>query len=157
MTQSPRPPAQAPGFGPRIARGVPAIVNQAQDGRMDRASSSYGTDWTSGASQGRGFGGDLRGARTTAGVGTRAKPANRYNMSRESTLNSCYRCGYQHFEGEFCPAIDKTCRFCNKTGHFARVCRAQQRFLNSRPPTWPEQNQWENYNQRLPMNSRQFY
>ena len=40
----------------------------------------------------------------------------------------CSRCGYQqHTAGSACPAVNKTCNYCHKRGHFSRVCRAAMR------------------------------
>ena len=41
-------------------------------------------------------------------------------------IHSCFRCGSKlHFaNSKDCPAADKKCKNCNKTGHFAKVCRS---------------------------------
>jgi hypothetical protein len=50
--------------------------------------------------------------------------------SQPSAGKLCYRCGgpYPHPEGYNCPAINKQCNKCNKTGHFANVCRGSNSF-----------------------------
>lgn len=44
-------------------------------------------------------------------------------------LGTCPGCGAGRHQGgrQNCPAYHATCRNCNKTGHFARVCRSRQR------------------------------
>ncbi|KXJ18874.1 hypothetical protein AC249_AIPGENE20152 [Exaiptasia diaphana] len=39
---------------------------------------------------------------------------------------SCYCCGDKHNQ-EHCPFKDKSCFFCGKEGHIAKVCKAKQR------------------------------
>lgn len=42
-----------------------------------------------------------------------------------SKSNICFSCGYKaHNRGTRCPAKFVTCKNCNKTGHFAKVCQA---------------------------------
>ena len=47
----------------------------------------------------------------------------------------CYFCGgqYPHKNGD-CPAKDKTCNACHKTGHFASVCRSKDKPHANRKP-----------------------
>ncbi len=42
---------------------------------------------------------------------------------------TCYRCGSEQHAANFpgCPAKDAVCRNCNKTGHFAKICRGNKR------------------------------
>lgn len=37
--------------------------------------------------------------------------------------NNCYRCGGRSCSKSTCPAMGKTCHFCNKLNHFQSVCR----------------------------------
>jgi len=37
-------------------------------------------------------------------------------------FNGCFRCGGNHEKQAPCPAINATCRFCKKKGHFFKVC-----------------------------------
>jgi hypothetical protein len=36
--------------------------------------------------------------------------------------NGCFRCGGKHERQAPCPALKATCKFCNKKGHFLKVC-----------------------------------
>ena len=51
--------------------------------------------------------------------------AKRDNTNRRKSV--CYCCGNEGHRAKDaqCPALDKTCRRCGKSGHFARVCRQQ--------------------------------
>ena len=42
---------------------------------------------------------------------------------------SCKFCGYRHSFAHptRCPAFKKNCKMCNKTGHFAKMCRNKQK------------------------------
>lgn len=54
--------------------------------------------------------------------------------TRASTANKpslCNNCGYDHVNKP-CPATGKTCKHCQKTNHFASVCRSR---LTGKPPT----------------------
>ena len=45
------------------------------------------------------------------------------DRSKENDGSSCFKCGYdRHAENEECPAIGRTCDYCKKPGHFAKVC-----------------------------------
>ena len=50
--------------------------------------------------------------------------------SKPGASKSCYRCGgpYPHPDSYSCPAINKQCNTCHKTGHFASVCRGSKNF-----------------------------
>lgn len=41
--------------------------------------------------------------------------------------SACPNCGYTHRNGQQCPAKDKTCHYCGKTGHLQSVCRSAAR------------------------------
>lgn len=64
-----------------------------------------------------------------------AKPANDSvyrlydNAKREVKPNvRCMRCGYKlHIRKEQCPALNKTCLKCQKTGHFQSVCKSSSK------------------------------
>ncbi|KAM7310477.1 uncharacterized protein ISCGN_007385 [Ixodes scapularis] len=47
----------------------------------------------------------------------------------KASTASCYRCGStaHRANAKECPAKDKTCRNCNKRGHFAAVCKTKRR------------------------------
>lgn len=45
-----------------------------------------------------------------------------YSTNNQQNQNKCYRCGRNHNRNR-CPAKDVNCRKCDKTGHFAKVCR----------------------------------
>ncbi|KAI4898509.1 hypothetical protein NFI96_006164, partial [Prochilodus magdalenae] len=44
---------------------------------------------------------------------------------RKMERDNCTRCGWSHNGREQCPARNKTCRKCNKVGHFERVCKTK--------------------------------
>ena len=45
------------------------------------------------------------------------------DRSKENDGSSCFKCGYdRHAENEECPVIGRTCDYCKKPGHFAKVC-----------------------------------
>ena len=44
---------------------------------------------------------------------------------RQHDGSLCGRCNRKHRQTEVCPARGKQCRNCNKTGHFAAVCRTK--------------------------------
>ena len=46
--------------------------------------------------------------------------------------SKCYRCGGSYPHKDKCPATNKTCHKCNKTGHFAKCCRSKNRSLKVR-------------------------
>jgi len=50
---------------------------------------------------------------------------------------SCPGCGCKpHVRGRICcPAYEQTCHHCNKTGHFACVCRARKSMASRPPPS----------------------
>ena len=48
--------------------------------------------------------------------------------------SSCYRCGGKHRSSE-CRFKTATCRYCNKQGHIARVCRTRLRNLKKKQPS----------------------
>ena len=71
----------------------------------------------------------------------RQQPTSQPNPQHPTT---CPGCGYKpHVGGRArCPAYDQVCLYCNKIGHFARVCRAKaqsvsQQFSGQRPPPNP--------------------
>ena len=37
-------------------------------------------------------------------------------------VNGCFRCGNKHDRSTTCPALHQTCKYCGKSGHFAKVC-----------------------------------
>ena len=41
--------------------------------------------------------------------------------------SKCGYCGGEHSRSDTCPASDTTCNFCQKKGHFAKVCRQKKR------------------------------
>ena len=74
----------------------------------------------------------------------------------DMNLKPCWYCGNkQSHHCELCPAYRKTCSYCRKTGHFAKVCmqaakdrkikQQQVRLLNQDPPRpcWEEAVQHE--------------
>ncbi len=46
-----------------------------------------------------------------------------------TSARTCYRCGSEQHTANFsgCPAKDEVCRNCNKTEHFAKICRENKR------------------------------
>ncbi|VDI58848.1 Hypothetical predicted protein [Mytilus galloprovincialis] len=51
-----------------------------------------------------------------------------YNRSQDYiTKFNCGYCGFEHCEGNKCPAYGKQCRNCEKYNHFASVCRAEKK------------------------------
>ena len=44
------------------------------------------------------------------------------NHKVKVSTKRCYRCGGEYPHAKVCPAQDKTCRKCNKVGHFERCC-----------------------------------
>lgn len=56
---------------------------------------------------------------------------NRLYDSTKSNLGSnvkCHRCGYKlHIRKDQCPALNKTCLKCHKTGHFQSVCKSSSK------------------------------
>lgn len=46
-----------------------------------------------------------------------------FRPSTQQNTGVCGYCGWQHVQGQ-CPARDKPCAKCGKTGHFAKVCRS---------------------------------
>ena len=60
---------------------------------------------------------------------------NKYTRSTSSHVKKpCYFCGgeYPHPKNRPCPATNKTCNNCKKSGHFARCCRSKPG-IDSRP------------------------
>ena len=48
-------------------------------------------------------------------------------------MGQCPKCGRQnHAHPNYCPAINQTCNYCQKRGHFSKVCRAAARNRNPR-------------------------
>ena len=43
---------------------------------------------------------------------------------RKPATQQCYRCGRPYHRGHQCPAINATCRKCQRRGHFQEVCRS---------------------------------
>ena len=62
------------------------------------------------------------GNRTTRGNWTPSWKSRASQPSRGLPTSLCARCGYDH-KRERCPANGKTCAYCKKVGHFAKVCR----------------------------------
>ncbi|CAG2213739.1 unnamed protein product [Mytilus edulis] len=51
-----------------------------------------------------------------------------YNRSQDYiTKSNCGYCGFEHCEGNKCPAYGKQCRNCEKYNHFASVCRTEKK------------------------------
>ncbi|CAH0713223.1 unnamed protein product, partial [Brenthis ino] len=46
-----------------------------------------------------------------------------------NTVKTCNKCGYSHNYAQ-CPAFGKTCAKCQKTNHFAKVCRSSNKNTN---------------------------
>ena len=50
------------------------------------------------------------------------------NTYTQPTSGVCNRCGKpSHIHSQYCPALGKTCAFCNKANHFARMCKSAAR------------------------------
>ena len=47
-----------------------------------------------------------------------------YSRRRDTVKlkESCGKCGYEEHYGGICPAKDRACRRCNRTGHYETVC-----------------------------------
>ena len=45
-------------------------------------------------------------------------------ITKHSSYNSCYRCGYSHVNRD-CPARGQRCFKCNRLGHFSHLCKAR--------------------------------
>lgn len=58
--------------------------------------------------------------------------------------SNCLGCGGRCLQRNLCPAFDKTCFKCGKSGHFGNVCRNP----NPRPPQQQQQNQSRTFPQR---------
>jgi RNase H-like domain found in reverse transcriptase/Reverse transcriptase (RNA-dependent DNA polymerase) len=56
-------------------------------------------------------------------------PSNTDNNVRASSSSLCSYCGFQQHSGGNCPAVQATCDFCHKRGHYSSVCRQR---LNQR-------------------------
>lgn len=59
---------------------------------------------------------------TRRGPKKTTKPQRRH----EKVDKTCYRCGGSFPHPDSCPAKDKTCRKCQKVGHYARVCKSKE-------------------------------
>ena len=58
----------------------------------------------------------------------RSQPPPRYQLhyrrtNSKTTTRSCRRCGGNFPHTDTCPAMGKTCNYCKKPNHFAKVCR----------------------------------
>ncbi|CAG2193058.1 SLC30A2 [Mytilus edulis] len=53
--------------------------------------------------------------------------SNRSNYRAHDVEENCGYCGFDHGEGNKCPAYGKQCRNCDKYNHFASVCRAEKK------------------------------
>ena len=52
----------------------------------------------------------------------------KYGASKQSGGSSCFGCGGSHAKGkENCPAKDVKCHYCQRNGHYQRVCLQKQR------------------------------
>ena len=66
----------------------------------------------------------VRGHRRSRGRGQYSRSRrDTTTLSDRRTFEKCGRYGYGHTQDRRCPASGQTCRKCQKTGHFARVCR----------------------------------
>ena len=80
------------------------------------------------AVNGRAIGGDPSGsavnATSSSGAKSNRNAAKGAAKGEAKSGKKCFKCGfgYPHPEGRECPAKDKECRVCKKTGHFERVC-----------------------------------
>ncbi len=50
------------------------------------------------------------------------------NHTVASSALNCYRCGSRQHKANFpsCPAVNSSCNYCKKLGHFSKVCRARK-------------------------------
>ncbi|CAG2221577.1 unnamed protein product [Mytilus edulis] len=53
--------------------------------------------------------------------------SNRSNYRAHDVVENCGYCGFDHGEGNKCPAYGKQCRNCDRYNHFASVCRAEKK------------------------------
>ena len=51
------------------------------------------------------------------------------NNFNNSQFQQCRNCEYDHAHGA-CPTVGKTCMACQKTGHFANVCRSKPQAIH---------------------------
>ena len=66
-------------------------------------------------------------AQTTATVNKTFNRGNGNNKNKKPFLSKCRFCGGQSHARDNCPAKNKTCHFCKKSGHFSVVCEAKHR------------------------------
>lgn len=63
-------------------------------------------------------------------TGSMGKHSNSYNTGKNDKVSKgCLRCGFTQHTGKngVCPAINSTCRYCNKIGHWAHVCMSKSK------------------------------
>jgi len=61
------------------------------------------------------------------------KTQGKKEITRTGDSVECFRCGYtgHKYTEEKCPARERTCNKCGKSGHFARVCKTKMETTNS--------------------------
>ena len=58
---------------------------------------------------------------------------------KKSVTGKCFNCGGKHSQGDRCPASNSKCHYCQKVGHWAKVCFAKKKSTRYQQTTQGQQ------------------